>query len=239
MRETLIYAWLCPLSGRPMYVGKTSQPLALRMKGHLRLARKGDESPKYRWLAANPMARAVVLQVTSVALSSSVERRWVRRLSRYQLLNVATAGAGNPGVGRVKWTPEIDALLGVVTDSDIAARLGCERKTVSYRRKCLGIRASFDRSKNVAPPKNGGWNRTIIPAEIEARLGTQPDYVLAAEIGVDKSVISGARRRAGVMSYAELSGRNGKIRKGEPHRRWSKGDTPSARPPVAVPRVTV
>lgn len=187
MRKSAIYAWMCPHTGRPVYVGKTSQPVGDRMRSHLRMARKGDTSPKYAWLRENTDARAIVIEETTVEASGAAERRWQRRLARFGLLNVATAGSGNPGIGRVAWSAEIDALLGKAPDSEIAQRLGCHRKTVSHRRKCLGIPASFDRSKNVLPPAMGGWNRKALADGIIARLGDEPDHVLAKEAGVPSS----------------------------------------------------
>jgi len=221
MRIVRIYAWICPTSGVPVYVGKTSQPVTNRMFSHSRMAKKLDQSPKYVWLRSNPFPRIIVLEETSVAASSSIERRWVRRLSRFRLLNVATAGAGNPGIGRVLWTPAVDARLGTVPDSEIASDLGCDRKTVSYRRKCLGIPASFDRKNNSPPPSHGGWNKKVLPQSVISRLGSIPDYLLANEAGVDKSVIAKTRVAAGIQSYAETTGNNGRIKKGEAHRRWS------------------
>lgn len=239
-RRTIIYAWLCPLSGKPAYVGKTSQPISDRMRSHWREARKGSATPKHDWLrdlsSKGMEPRVIVLEETDPASSPAIERRWTKRLARFCLLNVASAGSGNPGVGRVDWTPNIDALLGTVPDSEIAARLGCERKTVSHRRKCLSIEASFDRKNNTPPPSMGGWNKRSLADDIVAQLGTMPDYRLAELAGVSKPVIRRERTARGIPSYAEASGNNGRIRVGEPHRRWTraKGNTPPARPPIAV-----
>lgn len=95
--------------------------LAARMSSHHRLARKGDATSKYDWLRANPFVRVVVLDHVPIRQSASCERRWVSRLSRrFTLLNTAQAGSGNPGIGRVDWTPDIIAMLGTVADSEIA-----------------------------------------------------------------------------------------------------------------------
>jgi hypothetical protein len=224
-RVTLIYAWLCPDTGAPVYVGKTSQPLNLRMQTHRHEARRRSHTPKHRWLldllARGLHPRVVVLDQTSPDASSVIERRWVRRLSHFALLNMAPAGAGNPGVGRVDWTPEIDALLGKIADSKIARQIGCERKTVSYRRQCLGIEPSYDRTDNKPPPNMGGWNRTNLTADIVAKLGSMPDYKLAEIAGTAKSKIAKERRRLGIPSYAAATGNDGRMRVGEPHRRWT------------------
>lgn len=223
----MIYAWLCPRTGSPKYVGKTSETLERRMRSHRRLALKGSHEPKYLWLgeliARGETPRVIVLQACSPETSAPIERRWVSRLGkRFPLLNVAVAGAGNPGVGRVAWTKDIDALLGTVADSEIAKKLGCHRKTVSYRREILGIPASFDRTNNVPPPSNGGWNRIAFSDSIVAQLGSMPDYQLAAISRTSKAAVARLRRARGIQSYAEQTGNTGRIKQGEPHRRWSR-----------------
>ena len=225
MRKVLIYAWICPTTGRPVYVGKTSQTIALRMRSHKRESDK-RLTPKAVWLSEvlekGFSVRVVVLDECSVESSSAIERRWHRRLSdRFDLLNASVAGAGNPGIGRINWTPELLAKLGTVPDSELAAEIGCERKTVSYRRECLKIPASFDRKNNSPPPPNGGWNKATVPATIIAALGTMPDYRLAESAGVSKKVIANERRKRGILDYASATGNDGRIKCGEPHRRWT------------------
>lgn len=238
LRQSTIYAWVCPITGKPVYVGKTSMPLEARQRSHRREAARW-KTTKARWLnelmASGRLPRVVILETTTVARSATVERRWQLRLSsRFDLLNQATAGSGNPGIGRVSWTPEILALLGTVPDSQIAAQIGCERKTVSYRRQCLGIPASFDRTNNIPPPANGGWNRKTLPDRIIAVLGTVPDWKLAEQAGVSKKRIMDERHRRGIPSYAAATGNDGKIKLGEPHRRWNKRKfAPSPDPKVA------
>ena len=153
----------------------------------------------------------------------------------FDLSNCAVAGAGNPGVGRVVWTPEIDALLGVVPDSVLAKRLGCERKTISYRRECRGIKASYDRTNNTPPPNMAGWNRITLSEEIISILGTMPDHAVAKIAGVNKKKITDERNRRGIRSYASATGNDGRIKVGEPHRRWtpSRRYAPSQAPKVA------
>lgn len=74
------------------------------------------------------------------------------------------------------------------------------------------------------PPKMGGHNRKELPFEIIEQLGTMPDYKLAEKAGVSKRTILRKRQRFGVKSYAEQTGNDGKIKKGEPHRRWNIGN---------------
>mgnify|MGYP000929291322 CR=1 FL=1 len=62
-----------------------------------------------------------------------------------------------------------------------------------------------------------------IPQEIIDQFGTMPDYKLAEIAGCSKPVIARRRKILGIKSYAEQTGNNGKIKKGDPHRRWEKG----------------
>lgn len=200
-------------------------PLARRMNNHRRSAGRKRRTPKERWLSAVAKAgkrpRIVVVEECSVDRSSAIERRWIRRLSsRFPLLNASLGGAGNPGVGRIVWNEQLLRMLGTIADSEIAKLIGCHRKSVSYKRECLGIPASFDRTNNTDPPSMGGWNRINFPTAIIQRLGSEPDYVIAARAGVSKRSIARARREQGIPSYAQKTGNNGRIRVGEPHRRW-------------------
>lgn len=220
-RVCRVYALLCPETGTPRYVGKTTQRLIDRIRSHVNAARK-QKTPKDIWIKAikSPPA-AIVLQECGVAESASVERRWVKRLSRFPLLNAAPAGSGNPGVGRVAWTDEIDKRLGTVNDAELAALLGCDRKTVAYRRACFGIPPCRDRTKNQPPPPTGGWNKKPIPPEVDQYLGRLPDYKVAEQFDIPKRAVQRRRKKLGISSYAQLTGNDGRIKQGEPHRRWT------------------
>lgn len=50
-----------------------------------------------------------------------------------------------------------------------------------------------------------------LPSHLIAELGTKPDYRLAQENGVSKFVVARARREAGIPSYAERTGNDGRI----------------------------
>jgi hypothetical protein len=204
-RRCEIYAWVCPTTGTLVYVGKTSAGIGVRMASHRTTALRKAKNASHLWLKdrldAGLTVEAVHLATCSVAESSRVERDWIAKLGGVSaLLNERVGGNGNPGVGRVKWTPEAIGLLGKIHDGELAARLGCERGTVSYRRRALGIK----------PRKQSLPASTItLPLDITARLGTCPDYLLAMELGVSKFVIAKHRRRLAIPSHAETSGANG------------------------------
>jgi hypothetical protein len=227
MRNSLIYAWTCPETGMVVYVGKTSMTISRRMASHMGEARRHPKTKKELWLASL-LSRGLkpnveVLEEVPIDRSSDAERRWANSfLLNGPLLNSDRIGAGNPGVGRVEWTDKTLSMLGKAADSKIASMLGCERKTVSYKRECLGIPAGHDRTNNSPPPPRGGWNKLTLPADTVSRLGAVPDYVLASEIGCDKQVIARARLSSGIRDYAATTGRDGQFAAERPHPRWLK-----------------
>ena len=223
-----IYALTDPITGDVKYVGQTVQPLELRLACHIDKALKRRESTrKAQWIASllekGTKPKIVLLERTDKGNKKQAEQKWIDFYSqRSELMNIAPAGAGGSYNQKVRWSPEIDKLLGKIADSKIARMLGVTRKTVAYRRKKFRIPASYDLSDMKPPPNMGGWNKMQLPQEIIDNLGRYPDYVLAERIGACKSVIARARRARGIPPYAEATGNNGKFRKGDPHPRWSR-----------------
>lgn len=227
MRTSKIYAWVCPETKAIVYVGKTSTTISRRMHSHFGRARRHCKTAKEVWLRdileRGLSPEIVILEETEVSLSSEAERKWASHYSQISpLLNSTKVGAGNPGVGRITWTPDLIALLGKVGDRKIAELIGCERKSVSYKRECLGIAAAMDRDDNLPPPHMGGWNRIELPESVIARLGKEPDYVIAESVGVVKTVIARVRRGLGIQDYASSTGNDGRMRSDRPHPRWIK-----------------
>jgi hypothetical protein len=64
------------------------------------------------------------------------------------------------------------------------------------------------KGRHSPPPYMGGWNKKPLPAD---RLGTLPDYQLAAELGVSKTVVMRRRQSLNIPSYAERTGHNGRF----------------------------
>lgn len=215
-RKCKIYAWLCPHTGNPVYVGKTSCSIADRMRSHRREAIKRCKTKKHEWyrdiLISGLDVKVLILEECSVSDSSKREIYWQEKIElSYPLLNQVKAGCGNPGIGRVKWTPEVLELLGKTTDRAIAKLLGCNRATVTYRRNVLGIERYPD--PHIVP------SEINLPDYIINRLGKEPDYKLAQELGCSKFVIAKHRKLAGIESYAQLTGNDGRIKNGQPIRK--------------------
>ncbi len=220
-RRTYIYAWICPDTGHPIYVGKTSVSIAVRQRHHINTAREGIEpSLKYVWLreilSQGKELEVVELERCVATIAGEIERSWVTLLSeRFFLLNTARAGAGGPGIGRVKWTENLIARLGQEHDATIALDLGCDRKTVAYRRIILGIAPC-----TLAPSLPS--NTIHLQTDVLELLGKESDRMIANRLGISDSVIKRHRLRLGIESYAIATGNDGRIRKGENKKRWGE-----------------
>ena len=78
-------------------------------------------------------------------------------------------------------------------------------------------------ARSVPPQGNGlggGHNRKEFEPKFFEMLGSMPDYKLAEIYKTNKHTVQRHRKRLGIISYAEKTGNNGKIKLGEPHRRW-------------------
>jgi hypothetical protein len=241
MEKTIrIYTLSDPITGHVRYVGRTVNPLARRLREHINTARRGKlkDKAKEQWIAAlnEKGLKPVITLIDEACVSTfqAAEKRWVAHYRHLfvDLLNVKCGGDGGMGGHFVVWTPELDAMLGKVTDTKLAKLMGVTRKTVSYRRDQLGIEASFDRAENKPPPPMGGHNKLSFSPEVVARFGKEPDYKIADEIGVNKSVIARRRRALGIASFAENTGSRGVFTVGMPHPRWSKRLGTQSSPPT-------
>lgn len=195
------------------------------MISHTGVARRHVGTKKEEWLrqilARGLTPDVLTLEVVPVEESAATERKWAQTfLNAGPLLNHARVGAGNPGVGRVEWTDELLSLLGKISDSRLASMIGCSRKTVSYKRECLKIPASFDRTNMKPPPPKAGWNKASLSQSVIDRLGKLPDYVLANEAGVSKPVIRRERIARRIPDYASQTGNDGRMKVGRAHPRW-------------------
>jgi hypothetical protein len=88
------------------------------------------------------------------------------------------------GGKRTRWTPEVIALLGTVSDVELAARLGIHFVTVAKVRYRHGIKPHQPQQK---------WT-----AEHVAMLGQMPDAEVARRTGRSKWAVTAARRKRGI-----------------------------------------
>ena len=87
---------------------------------------------------------------------------------------------------RIDWSPETDALLGVLNDAELAQQIGCTSFAVWRRRHKLGIDPCPTASDKV------DWSLW------EHRLGHESDVALAKEMGVHRTTVLQARKRFGI-----------------------------------------
>ena len=90
-----------------------------------------------------------------------------------------------PGANYCTWTPEEDALLGQITDQEIAAKLGYSISRIRRRRYLLG--------RSNPNPKLRHWTKDEI-----ALLGTRPDREVAALVKRSVSNVRYKRLQLGI-----------------------------------------
>lgn len=142
---TRIYA-LCEFPSQvPRYVGKTVQPLRLRMAAHQRTSRRAARLPVHRWLAKREReARQVCIRWLETVHQGgdwqARERHWIAalRADGADLLNLTEGGEGLPGH---RFTPEHkDKIAAAIRTGDMRACLVCGaekwRKASEIKKGC-------------------------------------------------------------------------------------------------------
>lgn len=87
----------------------------------------------------------------------------------------------------IKWTPEMDALLGTMSDQVVADELEVPRSCVRYRRRTLGVSARYPKVP---------WT-----PEMEALLGTMFDWKVAHKLGIYKPSVRKRRIDLGIPAF--------------------------------------
>ncbi|PHJ65016.1 hypothetical protein VF04_04330 [Nostoc linckia z7] len=213
---TYIYVLADPRDGSIFYVGRTTMSLNRRLHTHIRDGKK-QRTEKGKYIAqmlavgVRPQIREVEL-VTNATREEAIakEEAWQQFYSiTNTLTNKGSAVFGGHGTNkRVVWTPETINLLGKQTDTYIAELLGCDRKSVEYKREKLKIPRCLQ--TNFVVPAMGGWNKIELSETIIEQLGKMPDYALVKQAGVSKTVISNKRVQLNIPSYAATTGNNGR-----------------------------
>lgn len=228
MNRYIIYGLQDPNDGLVKYIGKTKQPLKNRLRQHIYISSKEKTKhlKKSKWiqslLSENKKPLIIHIETTNKSQWKEKERKWFDFYKQNLFNHEKSIGCGGDRSHFVKWDKKHIKLLGKVSDSVIAEKLGVTRKTVSYKRESLGIAASYDRTRNTPPPLMGGHNKITLSEDIINLLGKMPDAKLAKLANCSKPVINRARLARNIKSYAETTGNDGKIKKGEKHRRWKR-----------------
>lgn len=111
--------------------------------------------------------------------------------ARERMRQTIRSGGRKPGYA-IRWTPEMDALLGTLPDRAVAEQLGVSPLSVSARRAQLGIPPYRSRHRDIS------WT-----PEMDALLYTAPARELAERWGVSASAVKARRRRVGEHGAAE------------------------------------
>ena len=178
------------------------------------------------WFATmnDPMiAEKLGISVTSVRM---------RRIA----LGLKPSKCRRPQEPRVRWTPEMDALLGTMFDYQLSEKLGISKTYVFKRRTELGIPActiladrwqhpdfvaQLGKRTDASIAKETGVSRERIRlirtargipsfvstgpdwASVADRLGAEPDYKLARELGVRTHAVTAYRRNQNIALVLE------------------------------------
>jgi hypothetical protein len=209
-------------------VGRTKQPLPLRLRQHMDQARRRKNggfkftNPRVEWIRSlfeqERKPQIKLLESVPIEFQRQAEAHWMQKVS--DLVNSGSANQGGTRSYVAEWTPEREAQLGKVADSILAEEMGITRKAVTYRRAVLGIPASYDSSRMKPPPAMAGHNRITLPDNIMELLGKMPDWKLGNLAGVSKYTIGRARHELNIPSYAESTGNNGHYKQGHFPTRW-------------------
>lgn len=108
---------------------------------------------------------------------------------------------------RFRWPARALALLGRVSDAEVARRAGCSRDTVSSERRRRGIVPFF----SCRPPFE--WTDTRL-----SLLGTAIDAQVAAELGIAKQSVGVKRRSLGIPPFRKGRPAAGRASHGTPAR---------------------
>lgn len=243
--EAIIYGLIDPLTQQLRYVGRTIQPLAIRLRQHIETSkRKKSMSGKCQWIRSllRVGVKPEIFEIERVTLKASPEAEgtWIAyfRYIGAALLNEQSHNVGGSRSYVVDWTEERIARLGKIPDEDYAKELGVDRKTIEYKRNKLGISKCGQRHF-VPPPPMGGWNRIELPQHVIDQLGKAPDYILGNEIGVGKSVIARARKERGIPDYSAIHGHPTRYKDGNNPARWEKPGARAEIPQHVIDRLGI
>jgi hypothetical protein len=103
-----------------------------------------------------------------------------------------------PSRSLVDWTPAETALLGTMTDSDVAERLDLGANTVRLKRISLGIPPCGFHRRSA-----GVWTPKVL-----ARLGNESSGVIARDIGVSRQRVDQKRKELGIPPLVTRKRRN-------------------------------
>lgn len=203
---TIIYA--ITDNNTPRYIGKTIASLKRRLSTHMYNARSGRcKSPLGNWLREliKTKRKPFIIPLEQIEDNGDwqkAERKWIAscRQNGIPLLNVLDGGNGQHHMIQLK--PKFIKLMGIKSDNHIAKLAGCSRKTITYHREKLDIKASNNYS-DMRPWNRGltGLNYIPINKQIIPMLGEYPDPILAKKANVSVGTIKRWRKQLNIKAY--------------------------------------
>lgn len=212
-----VYCLIDPRDEEIRYVGRTIQPLRIRLQQHIDTScRKKSLCSRSVWirdLAREGLKpRALRLEQAEESILPEREGYWIATLLEggCRLLNEQSHNVGGGKSYVVTWTNELIEQLGKVSDSTLACHLHVDRKTIEYKRKKLGIAPCFKMYSNNPETRgvhdnNPSLNKisrlklSVVPMpELDEKLGKYPDRELAEEFGVHTQTIRLRRKKLNI-----------------------------------------
>lgn len=101
---------------------------------------------------------------------------------------------------RYEWKPEHLALLGTMSDHDVAERIGGKAETVLAKRQAMGVKPFKPETSPIKgkPRPNFDWNDETVKL-----LGTMTDSELAKQLGLANTTVAAKRRSLGIPGRNE------------------------------------
>lgn len=151
-------------------------------------------APSYQWTEESlallgTMTDYDVAQTLGVTQGVVFNQRAIRGIPPFR-----PVGRHKAGRKSYPWTPEELALLGTMSDQDVANKLDISYGTVQRKRKELGIPAMDSSRERI------DWTEEKI-----ALLGTAPDWVVAEKLGIHKLTVLHKRHELGIVAYGKYS----------------------------------
>lgn len=183
------------------YIGRTGTTLARRLQGHRRDAVKGV-TPKGQLMQAIAK-RGLAVAITEITRTNTHDQQVVAAIEDTLIAQYLEAGwtLANKGKGACgivpgmqldyEWSESELAMLGKVSDTELAKLKGCDRTTVANKRKALDIPSGGNSGQFESKVNN-------LPAEFWSRLGKVTDRNLADEYGVSILTVGNARNALGI-----------------------------------------
>lgn len=191
----MIYGLYNKNTGYVRYVGRTKQPLKIRLSGHISHSKRRND-PKSEWIQEIGKESVGIKLLDKFSENESEAELWWMDYLEFlgcDLLNRNRYEAGGyvGQHGNFEITDEVKKLMGSVPDGEVAERFDVHITTVVKHRNRLGI--------DPYVPQKG--NQRQLPKECIEKLGEVSDNKLADEFDVTRKTLQRRREEMGIDAY--------------------------------------